>query len=192
LGFRFHINEENMTKVSTAELADHLDCTPRSVRAYAARGIVKSLGRGVYDLERSVRGVVKHYKRQIERNEKRGISDEASAATVKFKLLKVALLEQQYEREAATLIRKRTAHELWGRIEAGLNRLVTALPDKFAAAIPLTATDHAKITQLAEDGLHDLRLSDGYALGGEADVLGSPKLGSLNSRPADTEEGSDE
>jgi phage terminase Nu1 subunit (DNA packaging protein) len=155
-------------EVDAAELAFRFDCSPRMIRKLAEKGIVTRLGRGRYNADASTTRYIRQLRQMAEQRVGRDPAVDGVAANVALKEAQTKLLETRLKKEASQLVDAAEAREAWGRIERGLRAFVMGLPGNFAAAVPLTEHDRARVEKLVADGLEDCALERGYDLTGSS------------------------
>jgi phage terminase Nu1 subunit (DNA packaging protein) len=172
--------------VTAKEMAVALDLSLRRLRELGQHKILVRVGFNKYDRSASITAYIKHLKKlAAERAGQNDPARDVARANAHMREAQAALLRARFERESAKLISRDDAVALWSRIISGSRRLLFALPDKIAAAVPeLSETDVSRIRQLVSDGYTDARMQDGYSFdcaasadtandGGDDDSAGS-------------------
>ena len=151
-------------KTATAtELAGWLATSPRNIQRLARKGTVAKVAWGRYDLEKSVRSVIRELRAKAGIDEENPTVSTKAQAAAKLLDARTKLLEQRVKKEVAEVIDVDDVNETWGAIVPGLRAFARSLPQKIAAAVPhLNAHDRAVVERIVEDGLEDCGLERGF------------------------------
>lgn len=154
---------------SGSALAALFGCSERAVRALAADGVVKRVGRGQYDVRKSIKGYIAHLREQAAGRVGHDPAQDAVAANRERSLEQAALLRARRMQIEGRMVSADDVRETWGKITRHLRQFVLGLPGQIAFDVPtLTATDRQTIERLCRDGLEDAALGRGLTAGAEA------------------------
>ena len=128
-------------------LGDLLDISGKTVREFAARGVMVRVGKGKYDIRASVRNYSAHMRR-IATGRAGGESLAATAAAERARLAKAQAdrIEMQNQRDRDELLDAGAVQEEWSGTLRGVRAGCLAVPSRAAARLPhLTQHDISEI-----------------------------------------------
>ncbi len=118
--------------VDAATVARLLNCTTRMVRQYAEEGLAVRVGPGRFDLEASVRGVVKHLRELASGHRSEGA--DVVKASAELKQSQKRLIDLRYNQLRAKLISIDEVEALWSDLIWRPNFYFVRLRRVFASA----------------------------------------------------------
>lgn len=144
--------------VSGVVLAAHLDVTPTTVAALAAKGRVVRVARGQYDLQASTRAYISHL-RQVAAG-RPSQNDELKAEKKRFATAQADLKEMERDAKAEVMVDVQEFSDAWDREIFMLRQRVLGMADKIAEAHPhftrhevlsIDGVIRAEMDQVADD-----------------------------------------
>jgi len=148
------------TSVTAKVLGSWLNCTTKSIRELAERGVVERSGRGRYPLKDSVRRYA-DYMRKVVTGRGEGT---AAAERARLARAQAEAVEQKNARLAGTLVDADAVQREWNTILAGVRARLLAVPARVQQLAPhlmrsdLDAIDHEireALEELATDAHRD-------------------------------------
>ena len=131
--------------VDTATVARWLNCSPRMVRQYADQGLAVRAGPGRFDLEASVRGVVKHLRELASGHRSEGA--DVVKASAELKQSQKRLIDLRYNQLRAKLISIDEVEALWSDLILATQFLFRSIAPRFRERAPYLSPQHYEMLQ---------------------------------------------
>jgi phage terminase Nu1 subunit (DNA packaging protein) len=131
--------------VDAATLARWLNCSMRQARQYTEEGVAVRTGPGGFDLEASVRGVVKHL-RELASGHRSGGADVVKASA-ELKQSQKRLVDLRYNQLRAKLISIDEVEALWSNLILATQFLFRSIAPRFRERAPYLSPQHYEMLQ---------------------------------------------
>ena len=131
--------------VDAATVARWLNCSTRQVREYVERGLVVRTGPGQFDLEASVRGVVKHLRELASGHRSEGA--DVVKASAELKQSQKRLVDLRYNQLRAKLISIDEVEAVWSDLILATQFLFRSIAPRFRERAPYLSAQHYEMLQ---------------------------------------------
>ena len=131
--------------VDAATLARWLNCSPRQVREYSEGGFAVRTGPGRFDLEASVRGVVKHLRELASGHRSEGA--DVVKASAELKQSQKRLVDLRYNQLRAKLISIDEVEAVWSDLILATQFLFRSIAPRFRERAPHLSPQHYEMLQ---------------------------------------------
>jgi phage terminase Nu1 subunit (DNA packaging protein) len=144
--------------VDTATVARWLNCSPRMVRQYAEEGLAVRTGPGRFDLEASVRGVVKHLRELASGHRSEGA--DVVKASAELKQSQKRLVDLRYNQLRAKLISIDEVEAVWSDLILATQFLFRSIAPRFRERAPYLSPQHYEMLQeLTQELLREVAIA---------------------------------
>ena len=131
--------------VDAATIARWLACSTRQAREYAEEGLVVRTGPGRFDLETSVRGVVKHLRELASGHRSEGA--DVVKASAELKQSQKRLVDLRYNQLRAKLISIDEVEAVWSDLILATQFLFRSIAPRFRERAPYLSPQHYEMLQ---------------------------------------------
>ena len=131
--------------VDAATVGRWLGCSPRMVRQYAEEGRAVRTGPGRFDLEASVRGVVKHLRELASGHRSEGA--DVVKASAELKQSQKRLVDLRYNQLRAKLISIDEVEAVWSDLILATQFLFRSIAPRFRERAPHLSPQHYEMLQ---------------------------------------------
>jgi phage terminase Nu1 subunit (DNA packaging protein) len=131
--------------VDAATLARWLNCSMRQVRQYAEQRLAVRTGPGRFDLEASVRGVVKHLRELASGHRSEGA--DVVKASAELKQSQKRLVDLRYNQLRAKLISMDEVEAVWSDLILATQFLFRSIAPRFRERAPYLSPQHYEMLQ---------------------------------------------
>jgi phage terminase Nu1 subunit (DNA packaging protein) len=144
--------------VDAATLARWLNCSPRMARQYAEEGRAVRTGPGRFDLEASVRGVVKHLRELASGHRSEGA--DVVKASAELKQSQKRLVDLRYNQLRAKLISIDEVEAVWSDLILATQFLFRSIAPRFRERAPYLSPQHYEMLQeLTQELLREVAIA---------------------------------
>jgi phage terminase Nu1 subunit (DNA packaging protein) len=126
--------------VDAATVARWLNCSTRQVREYTEQGLVIRTGPGRFDLEASVRGVIKHLRELASGHRSEGA--DVVKASAELKQSQKRLVDLRYNQLRAKLISIDEVEGVWSDLILATQFLFRSIAPRFRERAPYLSPQH--------------------------------------------------
>jgi phage terminase Nu1 subunit (DNA packaging protein) len=144
--------------VDAATIARWLNCSTRQVRQYTEEKLVIRTGPGRFDLEASVRGVVKHLRELASGHRSEGA--DVAKASAELKQSQKRLVDLRYNQLRAKLISMDEVEAVWSDLILATQFLFRSIAPRFRERAPYLSPQHYEMLQeLTQELLREVAIA---------------------------------
>jgi len=144
--------------VDVETVARWLSCSTRQVRQYAEEGLAVCTGPGRFDLEGSVRGVVKHLRELASGHRSEGA--DVVKASAELKQSQKRLVDLRYNQLRAKLISIDEVEAMWSDLILATQFLFRSIAPRFRERAPYLSPQHYEMLQeLTQELLREVAIA---------------------------------